>query len=599
MSATVIPMHLAHETGEDLLEELSPQEKEVKVLEQHFPRLVNDCVMLVQRPVRFHWDPMVGTAATDCLAEIWMSPHFFLEGLVDIGYGTAYHECGHILSSPYGVELMKDAESIGGPTLRYLVNIVLDRKDDILSATHAPGFAETLRNRLAYICTMTRRDAVKAHIEKSEMERKQREREPKPELVKLRKRFKRKEEKRFNPLEKENFERILKNVKPNNPYEDFFFAAKWHKRPRTKAATKAMKYLGAKCLLKASPAEILWICQKIREILGEPSEVDQKQAEKQFIELCLIAAVFAGKAVGPGKSGGKLDKKVEQALKRMIKQYVATVRTGGLERLLGRLKVMSMIHPGSISAGLKREVPIKEVKADQRYAAAYQDYLAEVQSMVDPLVRALRHLDNPSEFMIYGQEEGDLDLTESARIATGLSGYHQETVTERDIDAEIHLAIDCSGSMIGDKVEQAKQIATVFTEAMLALGDDVKGRLWAFSSEAIYDYGSVARNSGFVTADGEAGNSDTHMLTHVGAKLAKSRKRRRVLLVLGDDGPDDLRMASEMSQQLLARGIVVVHLLVGVHGTPDIYPFELIYTSMQECLDQFGNLLETIIKHLK
>jgi hypothetical protein len=172
-------------------------------------------------------------------------------------------------------------------------------------------------------------------------------------------------------------------------------------------------------------------------------------------------------------------------------------------------------------------------------------------------------------------------------------------VTERDIDAEIHMALDCSGSMTGDKIEQAKRIKTVFTEAMLALGDDVIGHLWAFSSKAIYDYGRVSRESGFVTAEGEEANSDTHMLAHVGGKLAKSRKRRRVLLVLGDDGPDDLRMAAEMSQQLLARGIVVVHLLVGVHGTPDIYPFELIYTSMQECLDQFGDLLETIIKHLK
>ncbi|HSX24943.1 MAG TPA: hypothetical protein VLG69_03180, partial [Candidatus Andersenbacteria bacterium] len=125
------------------------------------------------------------------------------------------------------------------------------------------------------------------------------------------------------------------------------------------------------------------------------------------------------------------------------------------------------------------------------------------------------------------------------------------------------------------------------------------GHLWAFSSVAIYDFGPPSNTSGFVTIEGEAGNSDTHMLRVVGKQLSTSHKRRKVLIVLCDDGPDDMKEAKKLSHQLLARGIIVVHLLVGVHGTPSIYPFELLYTSMEECLGEFGDLIESIIKNLK
>jgi len=54
-----------------------------------------------------------------------------------------------------------------------------------------------------------------------------------------------------------------------------------------------------------------------------------------------------------------------------------------------------------------------------------------------------------------------------------------------------------------------------------------------------------------------------------------------------------------MSCQLLARGVIPVHLLVGVHGTPQIYPVELIFSDMGECLEEFGSVMETIIRHLR
>lgn len=566
MTATIIPMHLADDTGSDLLQALSPEETAIKILQHHFPRLCNDIAMLVQRPFRLHWDETKQTASTDCKAEIFLSPHFFLEGQENVGYGTAYHEGGHILWSPYGVALLTQAEREGGETLRNIMNIVLDRKDDILTARFAQGFADTLRKRLAYICTMSRREIAQHLRSKS-------------------------------PLSEDQLTALLKHWKPNEVYEDFFFAAKWHKRARLRLTHKAMKYLANKRLLGAKPAALLWICKKIHCILGEPEKKasDKKmQAEGLFNLLCGIAQAAAGQGKGKG-----ISPKLAQAIANMMKQYVAAARGGSLARLIQRLKSMPMVHPGPISVGQVEGVPVRTVKESPEYIEQYQEYVAEIQTVIEPLVRNLRRLDNPSEFTIYGQEEGELDLMEVARIATGLPGFHQETVTERNIDAELHLAIDTSGSMSEEKVEDAKRLATAFSEAMLSMPENLAGHLWSFNSNEICDYGPVSRQSGFVTAYGQASNSDTHMLRHVGARLAKSRKRRKILLVLGDDGPDNMVEAGRLSRQLMARGIIVIHLLVGVHGTPDIYPFELIYTSMEDCLHEFGNLLENIIKNLK
>ena len=89
------------------------------------------------------------------------------------------------------------------------------------------------------------------------------------------------------------------------------------------------------------------------------------------------------------------------------------------------------------------------------------------------------------------------------------------------------------------------------------------------------------------------------MLAILGAKLAKSPKRRRLILVLTDNGPDDMKEAGERAKLLLARGILPIHLLVGVHGTPHIYPIELIYSSMNECLTEFGQVIVTALRHMR
>ncbi|MFH1098880.1 MAG: hypothetical protein V1723_03095 [Candidatus Uhrbacteria bacterium] len=567
--ATVIPIARARETGNgdpsEVFDDFSSEERAAQIFEHEFPLLCNDVAMLVARPFRLIWDPTIDTACTDCLAEVRVSPWFFLNGQRDVGYGTTYHETGHIRNSPYGSELLTRAEREGGPVLRHILGILLDRKDDILIAEYAPGFAPLLRKRLAYICTMTRRKFLEGRGF--------------PDAA---------------------VTATLKGWKPQDPYEDFFFAAKWHKSPRSSTCARAMRRLTRKRLLAASPEELLWLAKRIREILGEPAD-EQSRSERERQERLFLTLMSAAGLTGCGIPNKQLDPKLRNAIAGMAARYVGGLRKSGIQQLLRALKgaASGIVWPGPISVGVERDVPVKIVLPDSTNASAYQELLCPVRHLVDPLTKKLKRLDSPSEFELSGQDEGDLDLDESARIACGLGGHYVETIVERDIDAEIHLAVDCSGSMSGEKVRVAKQIGIVFAEATMTTAPACIGRLWAFSSKAVYDLGPPNPLSGIVNIEGEAGNSDTHMLRIVGTALAKSRKRRKVLLVLCDDGPDSIDEVRKLSQQLLARGIIVAHLLVGVHGTPNIYPIELPYTSMEECLGEFGEFLEQIFRNLR
>ncbi len=598
----VIPFCLLKDDEPDnAIEDKSQEDKDLDVLEKLLPYICNDISVLIARPFRFHWDPLHRSAGTDCKSEIYMSPYLFLKGGEEIGFGSAYHECGHILYSGYGCDILEDAFRQGGETRKCIMNLMLDRKDDKRLAKHAPGFAETLWKRLIYISTLTYREKMKAWVEekyKKESGDDKRTllfvKKSHPALLeKMKKRLEKKNKE--NTIEKEKvLVSILKSIKPKDAYEDFFYACKWHKRPRLPKTFKAMKYLTRKRLVNASYLELLWIAERVHKIIGEMPEEQKVQSEKNF--QVLYALVYG---IEQGLQLGKKESSFFKKLSRIFKNYTARIRKSSISQCLKILQSQGIVYPGPISVGVESSVPVKKVAPNSRYAEENKSILTSVEHLVEPLVRRLRRVDTPSQFILHGREEGELDLTQTARIAVGLPGVYQEIVVERDIDAEIHLAIDASGSMVDSKIENAKKIVSVFSSAIESLHQFCVGRVWAFSSVAIYDFGEPNAQSGFVTMQGEMGNSDTHMLKVVGTHLAKSQKRRKVLIVIGDDGPDSIEQAGRLSRQLMSRGIIVIHILVEVHGTPNIYPIELIYDSIEDCLEEFGDILEKIIKNLK
>lgn len=587
---------------------LPKEERDKKILERVFPILCDHLTALIGKPFRLIFDASIPTASTDCIAEVRISPWFFTEGHEEVGFGTGYHESGHIKFSPYGTKLLAEAYDFGGDILQHITNIILDRKDDILTAGHAPGFASTLRRRLAYVSTMARRQTLaqilSTYIRNTE--------HPKPLHAKI----SAKKEKQKKNLSRSarnlstqktgeaHITLILRNWKPTDAYEDFFFAAKWHKRPRIRKVHKAMKLISPKLLLTATPDYLLWAAQEIHAILGDPDEKEKEQGksqnlknlrkefEQKFIALCLLAASI--------EMGEPLDPALLGNLNAIMAGTLKVGRNQALNNLVKWMRGMRAAYPrGPHSVGREDTVPVKSIPRNGVHAPAYNRILASVQHLVEPLVRKLKRLENPSEYILYGQDEGELDTREVARIATGLSGFRKDIVEERNIDAEIHLCIDRSGSMAGEKIEQAKQIAVLFSEAIMALHPVCAGNIWAFNSKIIYDYGPPSKFPSFVVISADDGNSDTHMLTVAAKKLRESKRKRKVLIMLCDDGPDDLKLAARISRELKESGIIVIHMFIGVHGTPHIYPTELLFSTMEDCLNNFGDILEEIVKNLK
>jgi hypothetical protein len=575
---------------------LTKVERDKIIIERIFPILCDRITALIGKPFRLIFDSTQPTASTDCIAEVRMNPWFFTEGHTEVGFGTGYHESGHIKFSPWGTTFLAEAHEWGGETLKYIANLILDRKDDLLTAQHAPGYADTLRRRLAYISTMSRRleraDQLDAYA--------RRVTHPHPLHVKISK----KQGENHHQTIEEHVTALLKNWKPKDAYEDFFFACKWHKRPRIRKVHKAMKLLTPKKLLDADPEKLLWIAQEIHAILGDPDEHEKDnltpkmrkelrmEFEKKFIELCLLAAgIELGRSLDPALLGA-LGAIIDGTLKSQRKQAIA--------RLIQWMRSHSSTSSsGPRSVGREHTVPVKRIPSNGTHAPAYTRLLASVLQYVQPLIRKLKALENPSYYTLHGRDEGDIDFREVARIATGLSGYRMERVEERNIDAEIHLALDRSGSMEGEKLETAKKIAVVFSEAIMALQPSCEGTIWTFNSRNIYDYGHPNKMSAFVAAVANEGNSDTHLLTVAGKRLQESKRRRKVLIMLCDDGPDDMEMAKRISYQLKSAGIIVIHMFIGVHGAPNIFPIELLFNTIEDCLEEFGDILEQVVKNLK
>jgi len=553
-------------------------------LESVMPRLISDIQALVGHPIRLVWDDTTETAATDCIKTVYFNPYFFLQIDPDnpnsereqyfdqVGFGIAYHESGHIVFSPWGSKVMANTTNPrngGSEFKRTIANIVMDRKDDMLVADFAPGFSNVLRSRLSYLMTASRRELVRFKL---------------PDATEL------------------EISQLLKGWRPQDKYEDFFFAAKWGKRARFAETRKAMKVIRRRPLRGADALTLMQMTEKVVSILGEPGNPEDSAA-MQFLESLTEGELENSDGQACLLPSNQLDPITKARIDKIIGQVITQIVEAGTEnqiqQLERKLQNMPPPIPKKAHSPFSNEVPLEVVSSNRTGSEAYYDILEDVRPYLDDVEKAFRRLESPEEIWLGGRDDGDLDFTQVARIATGLGGYYKEIVTERNIDAEIHFAIDTSGSMYGNKLKEAKKLATLFSEVVRIMHPEVLGNVWAYNSVAVYDFGPVSPNSGFVSMKAAGWNSDTHMLRYVSDKLWNSKKHRKVLIVLCDDGPDSIEIARTMSYQMLAQGIVVVHVMIDVHAMPNIYPFELIYNSLDEAMSDFGDLLYSIVSNIK
>lgn len=579
-------------------------------LREAIPAIITELVVMTGRPVRLVWTTQMPVAGTDCVATVWMNPRFFTGDNPDLGYGIIYHEGGHILWSPDGVKLLTKAKERGGELLKHIINILLDRRDDRTTAKRLPGVADRLRRRLTTICSLGFADEAEEQIAQylDQLAKDGTPSKTRNELIKKNRTY---AVERIKLNREQERLRILGAVKPRNVADDFFMSAKWGKRAHTPEGHRAKRYLGKHPFTQETSHEAVLQCaERIIEILCDtPTEQDLDRldpkayrAKKDRAERCrqeldgqmsVPMSIALRLEHGEGAARDPHNQRLDRIVHQIIVNLLQATRKRSIEGVIEQIKLRSFTA-GQGPIFRPPHVAMKGLPADAKYATAYEKIRTGLLPEVQQLVERLRNLDSPTEYTLYGQDEGELDVSEAARIATHLSGVYTDTVEERDIDAEIHLAIDTSGSMTGTPLDEAKRVAVLFSEAILALGKSCDGRLWAYDSTLVQDLGPPRRDLALPALQARECNSDTDMLGYVGQSIVKSKRRQKIVLVVCDTGPDDPASVRRVSMELEARGIIVIHLLVGVHATPMIYPHEVLFATMSELVKEFGTLLTKI-----
>ncbi len=104
---------------------------------------------------------------------------------------------------------------------------------------------------------------------------------------------------------------------------------------------------------------------------------------------------------------------------------------------------------------------------------------------------------------------------------------------QRVTDLFLGVAIDCSGSMAGAKLEQARLFGMLLAEALHGQhGVDL--RLFGFTDRVLFDAGD-ARRSAVESLASSDGNNDAAALWHI-YRLARASRRKAKLLVMISDG---------------------------------------------------------------
>jgi nitric oxide reductase activation protein len=111
-----------------------------------------------------------------------------------------------------------------------------------------------------------------------------------------------------------------------------------------------------------------------------------------------------------------------------------------------------------------------------------------------------------------------------------------------ETDLFLGVLIDCSGSMQGKKIEQARLFGTLLAEAAKGL-PGVALRLFGFTDSQIYDANDARRPAVHgLTASG--GNNDAAALWHAAQQAIASRAKARLLVMISDGLPTECTVAA-------------------------------------------------------
>jgi hypothetical protein len=221
-----------------------------------------------------------------------------------------------------------------------------------------------------------------------------------------------------------------------------------------------------------------------------------------------------------------------------------------------------------------------------------------------------------------GFEEGE-EIDVERRLqekAKGVSIFESKawrrTELPREKDYAISLLVDLSGSMNGEKINEAFETTILFTEVLNSLG--IKTEILGFNNR-LYEYQKfndklssdirkkIITMKGQVDLSGSEDNDDGWAVTETSKRLKVRKEKEKLLLVISDGEPDnssghdgpEYELGTVVEKIIKDGEIKIVGLGLGSSGVSAVkqfYPKHLLANSAEEMIERIGDLLLEVIK---
>lgn len=510
------------------------------------PYLVQLLPMMVAvacKPIRLELTSVEPTASTDCKSIVNFNPEPYLKGRIEAGNGRGLHEASHIAFSPRGAELIARAQKEGGERLGYLLNLIMDRRDDDLNCKRHRGYAMMVRRRLADLLP--------------------------------------------GPLESRN------GVDPSarkSVYMDFAYACKKRTRPHHKVVRECIGIVNREIKransMQRLDTRLLVAGKRVKKLLDKFEPEISRDQDDAFCSFMF--------SLNQAIRGQRVSWQVRQAFRAALSRYHASNRKKALgnvahafKSLPTRANLQTLSQFGG--AGGERRGRVICVQPDH---GAYASSLVRVRQYVPGLRRVISELALPCPRVLHGLDEGELDFDALAVLVTGGRDCMMREEEDLELDLAIAFLNDVSGSR--DIDTRGIDLGVAFNEALLLAPRSLEANFLAFHDD-VFDCGPARPGNGIAGVKARGSTDEAFGLSVAGQILARSQRRRKLVFVACDGGPNDRHAVERECKTLMSAGILPIRLLIGVDASPKSYPVELFFGNYAELFKDLESLFRSLL----
>ncbi|MEM6929724.1 MAG: vWA domain-containing protein [Myxococcota bacterium] len=163
-------------------------------------------------------------------------------------------------------------------------------------------------------------------------------------------------------------------------------------------------------------------------------------------------------------------------------------------------------------------------------------------------------------------------------------------------DLFVGVCVDCSGSMNGERMERARQFATLLAVACQGL-PSVDLRTFGFTDSTLYDAGTASRSAAHALRAG-GGNNDAAALHHVAGLARRSPRDAKLLVMISDGLPTECSSTSLIAlvKRLEREGMACAQVAVARIREPcfDHY-VEVLGADSSDVVRRFGRIVQGLV----